>query len=121
MHRITLLAIAFVILASMAGAVGQHLIKTGADRFSGPWPAYFLSPWVLGGMGSYLSVMVLMSLAFRAGGTVTVLYPIYALTYVWAALIGARLSGQPVAPLQVAGMALLIAGMALIGVGGHGR
>lgn len=115
--RASFIAYGLVIAASLVSAVGQHLVKTGADRHSGPWHAYVLSPWVQAGMASYVIVLALMSLAFRAGGTVSALYPVYALTYVWAAMIGSRLHGHAIQPLQVAGMVALVSGIALMGLG----
>jgi hypothetical protein len=55
----------------------------------------FASPWILGGMACYVAVMFLFTQAFRAGGTVTVLYPVYALTFIWAAIFGLVLFGLP--------------------------
>jgi multidrug transporter EmrE-like cation transporter len=61
--------------------------------------------------------MLLFSLAFRRGGTVTVLYPIYASTFIWAAIMAWAIYGQPIRPIHVAGMVLLIAGMVCMGWG----
>ena len=36
---------------------------------------------------TYLLVIVLFTYAFSIGGTVRVLYPLYASTFIWAALI----------------------------------
>lgn len=112
------IAYGVVVAASLVSAVGQHLVKTGADRYSGPWHGYVLSPWVQAGMASYLAVLALMSLGFRAGGSVSTLYPVYALTYVWAALIGSKIHGHAIHPIQVMGMAALVLGITLMGVGG---
>ena len=68
-------------------------------------------------MACYIAVMLLFTRAFRAGGTVTVLYPIYASTFIWAAVIGQAWFGQPIRPVHVGGMVLLLAGIYLMGVG----
>ena len=117
MLRTPVLAMACMLVASVFGAVGQYLYKTGADR-SGAGPlAMLASPWILAGMGCYIAVMFLFTQAFKAGGSVTVLYPIYASTFIWAAVIGQVVYGQSIRPVHVAGMILLIGGIYLMGVG----
>ena len=46
----------------------------------------------------------------------TVLYPLYASTFIWAALIALLAYGTPIKGANIAGMALLILGMYLMGV-----
>lgn len=43
------------------------------------------------------------------------LYPVYASTFIWAALIGLLAYGTPIRSIHILGMALLIAGMWLMG------
>ena len=59
--------------------------------------------------------MVLFVAAFKKGGELTVLYPIYASTFIWAAIIAYFAYGTPVRPVNVAGMTLIVAGMYLMG------
>jgi multidrug transporter EmrE-like cation transporter len=117
MLKTPVLAMACMLVASVFGAVGQYLYKTGADRSDAGPLAMLLSPWIVAGMGCYIAVMLLFTQAFKAGGTVTVLYPIYASTFLWAAVIGQVVYGQPIRLVHVAGMILLIGGMYLMGVG----
>ena len=112
----SILAILYVLAASVLGAGGQYLFKAGVDR-GGGWLSFLTSPWSWAGMACYVAVMGLFTSAFRAGGSVTVLYPIYATTFIWAAIMGAVFYGQPIRAVHVAGMLLLVAGMALMGVG----
>ncbi len=111
------IAILCMLAASVLGAVGQYLYKAGADR-AGPGAfSFLLSPWIWAGMICYVAVMFLFTLAFRKGGTVTVLYPVYASTFIWAAGIGLLVYGQPIRPVHVLGMAMLLVGIYLMGVG----
>ncbi|MCP4656379.1 MAG: hypothetical protein GY856_13280 [bacterium] len=110
-------AILAVLLASLLGAAGQYLFKTAANHSEGSVVSYYLSPWALAGMGCYLTITALFHIAFRQGGTVVVLYPIYASTFIWAALIGWLLYGLAIRPVQVLGMVLLVAGMYCMGMG----
>ena len=108
-------SILFFLLASLLGAVGQVLYKAGADRADRTLASYLLNWRILAGAGCYVGVMVLFVAAFRKGGALTVLYPVYATTFIWAALLAQALHGTPVRPVNVAGMALLVAGMYLMG------
>jgi multidrug transporter EmrE-like cation transporter len=102
-------------IAALVGAVGQFLYKSGADRATGGIASYLLNGRLLGGVVCYVAVMVLFVAAFKRGGSLTVLYPIYATTFIWAAVI-ARLAYQtPIQPANMAGMLLLLVGMYLMG------
>jgi multidrug transporter EmrE-like cation transporter len=109
------LSIAMFVAAALFGALGQYLYKSGADAASGTIASYIVNPRLIGGVVCYIAVMVLFVAAFRKGGALTVLYPIYATTFIWAALIALFVYGTPIKPVNVGGMALLVAGMYLMG------
>ncbi len=108
------ISIVFFVLAALFGAVGQFLYKSGAERAVGGIASYLLNARLLGGVVCYVAVMVLFVAAFKRGGAMTTLYPIYASTFIFAALIAWWAFGQPIKPANVGGMALLIAGMYLM-------
>jgi multidrug transporter EmrE-like cation transporter len=117
MRQTATISILCVLLASILGAVGQFLFKLAANR-GGPSSLGFLwTPWAWTGTACYIAVMLLFSYAFQRGGTVTVLYPIYATTFIWAAAMAWALYGQPIRPIHVAGMILLIVGVICMGAG----
>ena len=62
--------------------------------------------------------MVLFVAAFKKGGELSVLYPIYATTFIWAALIGLAAYGTPISLVNGLGMVLVVAGMLLMGYAG---
>ena len=109
------LSILFFLLASVFGAVGQFLYKSGADTAGGSVMSYVLNLRIALGVVCYVAVMFLFVAAFKKGGQLSVLYPIYATTFIWAAIIGWLAYGQNINPLNVAGMILLIGGMYLMG------
>lgn len=109
------LSIVFFLVASLLGAVGQYLYKSGAEAAGRSLWSYVLNMRILLGVACYVGVMVLFVAAFRKGGSLTVLYPIYATTFVWAAFIGLWAYGTPIKPVNVAGMLVLILGMYLMG------
>jgi drug/metabolite transporter (DMT)-like permease len=107
-------SIAFFLLASLLGAAGQFLYKSGAARTTTS-PLSYLNPRILAGVACYVAVMVLFVAAFKKGGSLTVLYPLYATTFIWAALIALATEGTPIKLMNIAGMLLLVAGMYLMG------
>jgi len=97
------------------GAIGQYLYKSGADKADGTVAGYLMNPRLLGGVFCYVAVMVLFIAAFKKGGSMAVLYPIYATTFIWGALIAYFAFGVPIKPVNIAGMLVLILGMYLMG------
>jgi multidrug transporter EmrE-like cation transporter len=117
MLQTPLVSIVCVLIASVLGAGGQFLFKLAASRGGGTPLGFLWTPWALTGLACYLAVMVLFSQAFQRGGTVPVLYPIYATTFIWAAAMAWAIDGQPIRPIHVAGMILLMAGIICMSAG----
>jgi multidrug transporter EmrE-like cation transporter len=103
------------LLAALIGALGQFLYKSGAEQTTSAWSSYVMNWRLLLGVFCYVAVMVLFVAAFKRGGALSVLYPLYASTFIWAAIIGLWAYGVPIKPVNVAGMVLLVAGMYLMG------
>lgn len=109
-------SILLFLAAGLIGALGQFLYKSGAEAADGGWTTYVANPRLLLGVGCYVAVMTLFVAAFKKGGSPSVLYPIYATTFVWATIIGAVWYGERIVPSNVVGMVLLLVGVALMGV-----
>jgi multidrug transporter EmrE-like cation transporter len=109
------ISVAYFLGAALFGALGQYLYKSGADRADGTALGYLANPRLLGGVICYVAVMVLFVAAFKRGGALTVLYPVYATTFIWAALLALAVYGTPIKPVNIAGMGLLVIGMYLMG------
>jgi multidrug transporter EmrE-like cation transporter len=114
MHTPTI-SIVFFVIASVLGALGQYFYKSGADNAGGSIGSYLANPRLVFGVLCYIGVMVLFVAAFKKGGSLTVLYPIYASTFIWAAVIALIVFGTPIKPVNIGGMILLIGGMYLMG------
>jgi multidrug transporter EmrE-like cation transporter len=102
-------------IAALLGALGQYLYKTGADLAGGSVKSYLANPRLLGGVLCYIAVMVLFVAAFKKGGELSVLYPIYASTFIWGAVIAMLAFGTPIKPINIGGMVMLVGGMYLMG------
>ncbi len=109
------ISILYFSLAAFLGALGQYLYKSGADLAGGSIASYLLNGRLLAGVACYVAVMTLFVAAFRKGGSLTVLYPVYASTFIWAALLALLFQAVPIRPVNLAGMGLLIIGMFLMG------
>lgn len=110
-----LASIVLFLIAALLGALGQYLYKAGAEAAGRSLLSYLFNGRILLGVACYVAVMVLFVAAFRKGGSLTVLYPLYATTFIWAALIALLAYGTPIKPVNVVGMAVLIVGMYLMG------
>lgn len=115
MSSTPVISVVFFLFASLFGALGQLLYKQGAAA-SGSWlDRFVLNPRLWGGVVCYTLVMLLFLGAYKRGGEMSVLYPIYATTFIFGSLLSMAFFGTPIKPVNVGGMALLIAGMTLIG------
>jgi multidrug transporter EmrE-like cation transporter len=102
-------------LAALIGALGQFLYKSGADAATGGLASFVLNWRLLAGVGCYIAVMVLFIAAFKRGGSLAVLYPVYASTFIWAAIIALVAYGTPIKLVNITGMAAIVLGMYLMG------
>ncbi len=109
------ISVALFVVAALFGAVGQYLYKSGAEAAEGSLVSFVLNARILGGVVCYIAVMILFVVAFRKGGALSVLYPVYASTFVFAAIIALMAFGEPIKAINVVGMLVLIFGMFLMG------
>ena len=103
-------------------AVAQLLIKIGANRLShaglmATLIGIFTIPPLFGGYCLYGVFTVLFVYALRHG-EVSVLYPIIALGYVWVAILSALVFHESMNPLKILAIAIIVAGVAVLGWGG---
>ena len=110
------LSMVLFLIAAFVGALGQYLYKSGAEETTSDWLSYLLNWRLALGVVCYVAVMVLFVAAWKHGGELSVLYPLYASTFIWGALIGLWAYRVPIRPVNVAGMALLVLGMYLMGL-----
>ncbi len=106
-----LAAIGTILVAAVLAGAAPFLFEYGSRRWQGGVIDFVLNPYIIGGMATYVIVMLLFTYAFKSGGTVRVLYPIYASTFIWAAVIAWLLQGDPIRPIHLAGMVLLMTGI----------
>jgi|SRR6185312_408147 len=103
------------LFSGILGAIGQYLYQLGAKKLS-VIPLY-KNFYLFGGMASFMLVMVLFVVAFRLGGKLSVVYPFYATTFIWGALIASLLGKETISSLQWIGIAVIILGVSFVAVG----
>lgn len=108
-------SILMFLVAAALGALGQYLYKSGAEQAGNGVLSYLLNARLIGGVACYIAVMVLFVAAFKRGGSMAVLYPLYATTFIWAAIISWAVYQVPIRPVNMAGMGFLVLGMYLMG------
>lgn len=98
------------LLAAFVGAIGQYAYKIGGNQLS-KVPLYQNYSLFLG-IFLFCLVMVLFVLSFKLGGRLSVVYPIYATTFVWGTLIGVLIEKEQVSMAQLACTVIVVLGSA---------
>jgi len=111
-----LASIIMFVVASFFGALGQYLYKSGADAANSGLLSYLTNTRLMAGIACYVTVMVLFVAAFKRGGSMAALYPIYATTFIWGAGISHLAFGTEIRPVNIIGMAAIMGGMYLMGL-----
>lgn len=103
------------LVAGILGAIGQFFYKAGAAQLG--QISIFKNFNLLFGVIAFCGVMVLFVLGFKLGGRLSVVYPFYATTFIWGALISYYVEKESTNPIMIAGVVLICIGVALIGGG----
>lgn len=102
-------------IAAISGAAANLLFKKGSSQVL-EIPIY-QNISLLFGLGLFTLVLILFMTAFRLGGETITVYPAYATTYIWIALLSWKFEGTSVTKMQILGMLFVILGVSLIGMG----
>ena len=119
------LAIVIVLACTLLVAIGQYLIKLGANRLS---HAGFLAtvigiitiPQLFAGYCLYAVFTVMFVYALRHG-ELSILYPLIALGYVWVTITAVLAFHEHLNPLKIAGLIVIMLGVGVLGWGGGGK
>jgi drug/metabolite transporter (DMT)-like permease len=110
-------SIALVGLCTLLGAAAQILIKTGASTLQGAGVIAMLTNFhILAGYSLYGLFMMVLILALR-DGELSILYPVISLTFVWVTILSAVLFHEVLTPGKIAGVAIIVLGVAVLGMG----
>ncbi len=109
-------AIGLVVLATFIGAFGPILLKKASAKSLSKISSLATNYHLFGGVSLYAVGTVLFIPALK-GGELSVLYPFVALTYVWVSLLSVKFLGEKMNRFKWLGIASIIIGVSLIGVG----
>ncbi|MBI2654885.1 EamA family transporter [Candidatus Woesearchaeota archaeon] len=110
------LAILLILFTTFFTSSAQISLKFGVNK---------LKPSILGLVSNYYLVLgfllyaiagILAIMAFRKG-QVSVLYPIFATSYIWVSLLSAYFFREDLSMLKWLGIFVIIAGISLVGFG----
>lgn len=113
-------ALLLVFCCTLIGAVSQILIKQGTTAL-GSHPSMiqtaigiFTKPLLFAGYSLLGVSTILFVLALRKG-ELSLLYPVFTLTYVWVTVLSVEILHETVNNLKLAGLTMIIAGVAVLG------
>ena len=100
----------------LLGILNALLITTGVvfQKFATRGGSVLGNAWTIAALAAYLPTFFIGNLAFAIGGRASVFVPVTALTYVLVTIAGKLLFGESVGAPNVAGIALIVAGVAFI-------
>jgi drug/metabolite transporter (DMT)-like permease len=119
------LAIFIVLACTLLVALGQYLIKLGANRLShagflATMIGIFTIPQLFAGYCLYGLFTVMFIYALRHG-ELSILYPLIALGYVWVTITAVLAFHESMNPLKILGLLIIISGVAVLGWGGGSK
>lgn len=113
-------AIGLMILATVLTSSAQVSFKFASDTFSmslqgiaANWPFWL-------GLAMYIGAAALLIAAF-SGGELSVLDPLQSASFIWTLLAAWLLLGEHVSPRNIAGIAIILAGITLLTSARGGR
>lgn len=109
-------AIGLVILATLTGAFGPILLKKASAKKLSSIRELLKNYYLFGGVALYGVGTVLFIPALK-GGDLSVLYPFIALAYIWVSFLSVKFLGEKMNRLKWLGIASIIIGVSLIGLG----
>ena len=118
-------AVLVVIVCTLIIPAAQFLIKLGANQLAASRGSVslttamlgiFTNPAIFAGYCLYGIFTVLFIYALRHG-ELSILYPLISLSYVWVAIIAVVALHEAMNPLKLAGIAIIMAGVGVLGRG----
>ena len=117
-HTLNRQSVALVFLCTLSGAAAQIFMKLGANNIQHPSVAQILgnTPLIIG-YALYGVNTLMLALALKKA-PLSMLYPIISLTYVWVTMLSVMIFNESVNTFKLLGLATVIAGVTVLGMGG---
>ena len=101
--------------AALLGAFGQFFLNQASGTFT--FRTILTNHWLYAFAFVYGIAVIINILAYKAGGKMSIIYPVISLSYVFAALISWRLLGEHISAWTWIGTITIVLGVSLIGIG----
>lgn len=105
-----------VLFTTLLTSSAQLLWKKGSASLAFNISSIITNYYLIGGLLLYVVGGALIIISFR-GGEVSVLYPIIATSYIWVSFLSIYFLGEIMNSFKWLGIASIIAGIVLIGLG----
>ncbi len=109
-------AMGIVLFSTLLTSTAQLFYKFGAEKLKFDIISLITNYELIMGMVLYAIGGILLILSFR-GGEVSVLYPIFATSYIWVSFLSIYFLGEIMNPYKWMGVAAIVIGIVLIGFG----
>ena len=109
-------AMGIVLGSTLLTSTAQLFYKFAAEKLSFNILSIITNVNLLMGVGLYAVGGILLIISFR-GGEVSVLYPIFATSYIWVSFLSIYFLGEVMNIFKWLGVFVIIAGIILIGYG----
>jgi drug/metabolite transporter (DMT)-like permease len=107
---------AWVVAGSVIGSFGAAFLKSGAQRLERNLRSIVTNWRLAAGVAAYLVSSAFFVFGVKEG-ELSVLYPLVSLGYLWTLLWSRLFFGERITAFKVAGIALILVGVTLIGIG----
>ena len=109
-------AIALTLIATVLGAFGSIYLKKGAQELEFKISKIAKNKKLAYGVILYVLSAAVFTTGLK-GGELSILYPLIALGYVWISMLSVKMLKEQMSPWKLAGVALIVVGVGLIGAG----
>ncbi|PIN68781.1 hypothetical protein COV93_08155 [Candidatus Woesearchaeota archaeon CG11_big_fil_rev_8_21_14_0_20_43_8] len=109
-------AIILILICTLVTASGQLFLKLGADRMVFDIIGLLKNYFLIIGCIIYAIAAIMMIVALR-GGEVSVLYPLFATSYVWVTIIAKYFLDETIGVWRWLGVGTLVIGVIFISMG----
>lgn len=116
MQKTKLWAVFLMVACTGLTSAAQIMYKFGVKDLRFDIVSLLTNYYLIGGLSLYALGAIFTILAFR-GGEVSVLYPIVATSYIWVAMLSVKFLGESMNIYKIVGIASIIAGIIVIGLG----
>ena len=111
-------AVGIILFSTLLTSTAQLFYKFASDKLSFDILSLITNYELIIGMMLYAVGGILLILSFR-GGEVSVLYPLFATSYIWVSFLSIYFLGEVMNIFKWGGVFTIVAGIALIGYGSN--